>query len=301
LSYLCKLIGKSRQAYYKAEARRKNLQFEVGVLVELVCRERKIAKRIGSNRLHRILKSELIDNNINIGRDKFHAILRDNRLIVNKVRRGPYTTNSNHGMRKYPNLAKNLFIDRSEMLWVSDITYLRFLGGFIYLMLITDSYSRKIVGYNVGLRMTAEFCNIALFDSLESRSNWDRPLIHHSDRGTQYCSKVYTETLVTSNIKISMTENGDPLENPLAERMNRTLKDVFALDEVFLSLEQAKEKTDNAIEYYNDRLPHSSLDMLTPAIAHTKQGYLNKHWKPYWKESLEYEHISPYYTPQEPT
>jgi len=204
-----------------------------------VSRERFVAKRLVSKKLYYILQEELIDNDIKISRDKFHAILRDNNLIVYKIRRGPLTTNSNHRMKKYPNLAANLKLDRAELLWVSDITYIRHTGGFFYLMLLTDSYSRMIVGYNLGEKMMAEFCTDALNQALENRVFPERELIHHSDRGTQYCSYVYTQTLKDNNIKISMTENGDPLENPLAERMNRTLKETFALDDTFSSFEQA--------------------------------------------------------------
>lgn len=301
LEKLCKLVDKSRQAYYKVQRKRVKRAFNIGIIIELVNRERIVAKRIGSKKLHLILNEELIDNEIKIGRDRFHAVLRDNSLIIQKIRRGPHTTNSKHTMKKYPNLAANLKIDRAEQLWVSDITYLRSTSGFYYLMLITDSYSRKIVGYNVGEKMTAIFCEEALDDAIKNRSFKDRNLIHHSDRGTQYCSQVYTQTLIENDIKISMTENGDPLENPLAERMNRTLKDTFALDVIFDLLEDAKRIIDLAINYYNNRLPHSSLNMMVPSKAHSMIGYISKQWKSYWKESLATEYQGDSYTPQWPS
>jgi putative transposase len=284
LGVLCRLVGKTRQAYYEHSWRSEAVKFECGIIVDLVRRERSIAKRVGAKRLHLILQDELAGHGIMIGRDKFLEVLRANDLLVRRRRRRIITTMSRHRLRKYPNLAKYLEIDQSEQLWVSDITYLVVAGRHCYLILITDAYSRKVMGYNFGRTMDTAFCLRALRAALANRSFPERQLMHHSDRGLQYCSKAYTELLKESGITISMTEHGDPLENALAERMNGIFKDNFALDTDFDSFEGAQSHIEKAIQYYNNRLPHSSIDMLTPTEAHHKIGPLKKHWKYYWKQ-----------------
>ncbi len=287
LGVLCGLAGRTRQAFYEYKWRFERAQFEDAIIVDLVRRERKIAKRVGGKKLHRILKNELLLHSINIGRDKFLNVLRDNDLLVKRRRRKVKTTMSRHRLRKYPNLARELKTDRAEQLWVSDITYLNVEGAHCYLILITDAYSRKVVGYNFARNMDTAFCIQALEKALAERCFPNRKLMHHSDRGLQYCSKDYVEILEKNGISISMTENGDPLENPLAERMNGIFKDNFALDVKFSTFEEARQTIEQAVKYYNNRLPHSSLDMLTPNEAHHKVGKLKKHWKWYWKENQE--------------
>ena len=297
LEVLCGLVGKSRQAFYDKMHREEKEKFDASIVVDLVRRERKIAKRVGAKKLFRILKEELLAHGIAIGNQRFADILRDNHLLVLRRRSKPKLTDSRHLLPVYPNIARNLHIDRSEMLWYSDITYIKVFDAFCYLILITDAYSRKVMGYNFGRNMTAKFCVKALQMACENRSYSDRKLIHHTDRGSQYCAKEYIEVLKSNCIVISMTEHGDPLENPLAERMNRTFKEVFGLDENFPTFDQAKQQTDAAVNYYNNRLPHSSIDMLTPDQAHHKIGKLKKHWIWYWKESQFYQTEDNYYTP----
>jgi len=287
LGVLCELVGKTRQAFYEKKWRDEKLQFEDAIIVDLVKKERVVAKRVGGKKLFRILKSALLKHQITIGRDKFFDVLRDNDLLVKRRRRKVQTTMSRHKLRKYPNLAKDLKIDRAEQLWVSDITYLNVEGLHCYLILITDAYSRKVVGYNFGRNMDTAFCILALENALANRYFPDRKLMHHSDRGLQYCSKAYVGILEKNKIGISMTENGDPLENALAERMNGIFKDNFALDNAFLTFEEAQQTIEKAVQYYNNRLPHSSIDMLTPNEAHHKMGDLKKHWRWYWKEKQQ--------------
>jgi len=287
LGILCGLVGMTREAYYDRHRRVEKQKFNSGIIVDLVNRERIIAKRVGGKKLFLILKAELLTHQIEFGRDKFLDVLRVNDLLVKRKKRRVQTTMSRHRLRKYPNLAKDLLIDRAEQLWVSDITYLSVENTHCYLILITDAYSRKVVGYNFGRNMDTAFCIVALENAITERLFPERELMHHSDRGLQYCSKKYVETLIAEDIKISMTENGDPLENALAERMNGIFKDNFALDEKFVTFESARKTIDAAIEYYNNRLPHSSVDMLTPNEAHHKTGKLKKHWKWYWKEKQE--------------
>lgn len=287
LGVLCGLIGKTRQAFYETRWRQEKTKFEDAIIVDLVKRERCIAKRVGGKKLYLILKQELAQHKIGIGRDKFLDVLRANDLLVKRRRRRIKTTTSRHQLRKYPNLAKALIIDRAEQLWVSDITYLKVEGLHCYLILLTDAYSRKVMGYNFERKMDTAFCVKALEQALVNRSFENRKLMHHSDRGLQYCSKGYIQILAKYQIQISMTEHGDPLENPLAERMNGIFKDNFALDTDFESFDQAQTQIDRAIQYYNNRLPHSSVDMLTPNQAHHRTGALKKHWKWYWKEKQE--------------
>jgi len=298
LSVLCGLIGKSRQAFYDKKNRKEQQLIDASIIVELVERERQIAKRIGGKKLHRILKQELLEHGIDIGVQKFMDILRANNLLVSRKSRKPKLTDSQHKLPTYPNKARNLHIDKSELLWVSDITYIKVFDQFCYLFLITDAYSRKVVGYNFSRRMTAKCCIKALNLALENRRYPDRKLMHHSDRGSQYCARDYVAILNCSDIVISMTENGDPLENPLAERMNRTFKDTFGLDENFPTFEKASHRSDESIKYYNERLPHSSIDMLTPDQAHQHEGRLKKHWTYYWLKMQDPKPEDNFYTPR---
>jgi putative transposase len=298
LGVLCGLVGKTRQAFYDKRDRKEKEQFDAWIIVSLVQRERKTAKRVGAKKLLKILREELLSHEIDIGNQRFIDVLRANDLLVKRRKRKPKLTDSRHKLPLFPNKAKNLHIDKSEILWVSDITYIKVFDEFSYLILITDAYSRKVVGYNFARNMTASFCAEALNMAIANRSYPDRKLMHHTDRGSQYCSKEYTDILKSKYIVISMTENGDPLENPLAERMNRTFKDVFGMDENFRNFEVAKKQTDLVIEYYNERLPHSSVDMLTPSKAHHKTGKLKKHWVWYWRESQNPKLEDNFYTPQ---
>jgi len=258
--------------------RQEKKRFQSAIIVELVQRERKVAKRIGGKKLYQILKSEIEDHHIKIGRDAFFDVLRNHGLLVKKRKNYTQTTNSRHHLRKHPDLTIGLNIQKPENLWVSDITYIRTAKGFCYLILITDAYSRRVMGYNVSRTMDTEFCLVALNQAFSQRQYRNQELIHHSDRGLQYCSFAYTNALATNQVKISMTQNGDPYENALAERMNRTFKSEFDLSRTFSDLHEAMSNIDSAIDYYNNKLPHSSCNMMTPAEAHQHTGEMKKHW-----------------------
>jgi transposase InsO family protein len=262
LAVLCALFGKSRQAFYEQKWQEEKELFQAAVIVDLVRKERQIARRVGGRNLYRILKSELAARQIQVGRDRFFEVLRQNDLLVKRRRKRTATTMSRHQLPKYPNLAKELKVEQAEQLWVSDITYIRVGEGFCYLILITDAYSHLVVGYNFGESMDAAFCVQALNKALAGRRYAGRKLMHHSDRGLQYCARAYVEVLQRDGIAISMTENGDPLENAIAERMNGILKDSFEFDRTFSSFEEARAFIHQAIEYYNNRRPHSSCDLL---------------------------------------
>lgn len=286
LAVLCALFGKSRQAYYEQIRHEEKALFEDAVIVDLVRRERRIARRVGGRNLYQILKPELSARQVHVGRDRFFGVLRENGLLVKRRRRRAVTTMSRHGLPLWPNLAKGLVPARAGQLWVSDITYIRVGDGFRYLILVTDAYSHQVVGHNFGACMDAAFCLVALEMALSSRCRPELELVHHSDRGLQYCSKLYTDMLKVERIAISMTENGDPLENAVAERMNGILKDSFELDRTFSSFEEAQQFILEAITYYNERRPHSSCDKLTPKEASERTGPLKRHWKSFSEKAL---------------
>ena len=225
--------------------------------------------KLGTRKLYSLMARELQEEQIKVGRDKLFEILKKNALLQKKKRRYVRTTNSQHWLKKYPNIIKGIIINRSEQVWVSDITYIRTDEGYCYLSMITDAYSRKIMGSCLSKTLSAEGCLSALEEALGQRIS-ESPLIHHSDRGLQYCSKEYVEKLRSNNIGISMTENSDPYENALAERMNKTMKEEFLCLESFRTFEIAKKVVSESINIYNEERPHLSWQMMKPAEVHSK-------------------------------
>ncbi len=219
---------------------------------------------------------------ISFGRDALFSLLGDHGLLVRKRKRKATTTFSGHRFKKYPNLIKGLIPLASNQLWVSDITYIVVAGKFGYLSLITDAYSHKIVGFHLSHTLEAKGSVSALRMALKNCSGI-AGLTHHSDRGVQYCCNDYVDELGQHNIRISMTENGDPLENAIAERVNGILKEELLKME-YRNFAEANYGVASAIDTYNSVRLHSSCDMLTPDEAHTKQGTLKKHWKNYYKK-----------------
>ena len=213
------------------------------------------------------LKNEFQNNNLKIGRDQLFRILRENDLLVRRKKYASRTTNSYHRFYKYNNIIKDLEINRSNQVWVSDITYIRTINGFCYLALITDMYSRKIVGYDLSDSLELNGCVRALNKAIYQAKN-TKGIIHHSDRGIQYCSNQYTQILKRKKMEISMTEENHCYENAMAERVNGILKDEFYLDQTFTSMNQAKTATKNAIKLYNNKRLHLSLDYKTPNYVH---------------------------------
>lgn len=283
---LCSLLGYSRQAYYQHLKVQEQEALQGDLLVQEVLRIRKNQKRIGVRKLLVMMNVFMQQHTIQIGRDAFFDLLRKQGLLVRKRKRSrPQTTFSHHWLRKYQNLVTGFIPTAPNQLWVSDITYIHLHNGFAYLSLITDAYSRKIVGFYLCEDLSARGCVLALRMALENNPLRDK-LIHHSDRGLQYCSADYVKLLQDNNIRISMTQNGDPLENALAERVNGILKDEL-LEVSYSSLAEAQQAVAMAISTYNHQRPHSSVDMLTPVIAHTKIGELKKHWKNYYKRKEE--------------
>ena len=227
-----------------------------------------------------MLTPRLEKHNITIGRDHLFDLLAEHKLLVRQRKRKAITTDSRHWMRKYMNLIKNINIERPEQVWVSDITYIRLINQWGYLSLITDAFSRKIMGYSFRNDLSSRGCVDALKMALENRV-YDHPLIHHSDRGSQYCSQEYISILIENNIAISMTENGDPYENAVAERINGIIKTEFNLHTSQLGFEQTAIKVAESVKVYNQVRPHSSCDFLTPEQAHQNNQQLKKRWKNY--------------------
>ena len=283
LTELCRLLGRTRQAYYKGAREQERSVLQEELVVKEVMTIRKDQRYLGGRKLYHVLKGFLDEHGMEIGRDAFFDLLREYGLLVRKRRaRKPRTTLSYRGGERYPNLAKELVPTRANRLWVSDITYIRTWDGFGYLSLITDAYSRKIVGYYLSEDLTARGCVRALKMALAA--NPDRSaLIHHSDRGVQYYSAEYMKAL-GKNIRISMSRKGDPLENAIAERVNGILKQEYLMKE-YKNLPEASRAVAGAVSLYNNERLHSSIEMLTPAEAHTRTGPLKRYWKNYFRYS----------------
>jgi transposase InsO family protein len=283
LETLCRLVGYTRQAYYQQKRVMELDALESEILLQEVVRLRTQQKRIGVRKLQYTMSEFRCEHSITIGRDAFFDLLRDHGMLVRKRRPGkPRTTDSCWWLKRYPNLAKDFEPSGPNQLWVSDITYLRLMNGFVYLSLITDAYSRKIVGHHVSGKLLATGCVAALRMALAGNPERDG-LIHHSDRGSQYYSAAYMKTL-GPEIRISMTERSDPLENAIAERVNGILKQEL-LEKRYESLAEARAAVAQAVSTYNNLRPHMSIDMLTPAVAHTRQGPLKRRWKNYYKNT----------------
>ena len=200
--------------------------------------------------------------------------------MIKTRKRFAITTNSNHPYKKWPNLIQTLSVTAKEQLWVSDITYLRTDAGFGYLSLITDAYSKKIVGYHLSQQLKAKGCLIALNKAITSlQSTQHSSLIHHSDRGIQYCCEPYIAVLQANKISISMTQSSSPYDNAIAERVNGILKNELQLDKIFNNYSQAVAAVSLAINAYNELRPHMSCGNLTPKQAHLTNKPLLKQWK----------------------
>lgn len=283
---LCRLFGKTRHAYYDHLWRSQAGNIKDDIILQEVQRIRKDLPRLGTRKLLEMLRPKLASHHIEVGRDHLFDLLEAYKLLIRRRKRKVFTTDSRHWMRKYSNLVRELQITRAEALWVSDITYIRLQNQWGYLSLITDAYSRKIMGFCFRKDMSTQGCLEALQMALANRIYGRGVLIHHSDRGSQYCSKEYVELLGSEQIAISMTESGDPYENALAERMNGIIKGEFNLYESHLGFEQTHQRVIDSIAAYNALRPHGSCDYLTPNVAHFKMGELKKRWKNYPKKSL---------------
>jgi len=253
------MFGVTRQAFYKGQRLRTERYIRDDMVLRETRRIRTSQPRVGGRKLYKMLHQ----NGIRIGRDHLFEILGKSKLLIKPTRNFKRTTNSYHRFRKHQNLIKSLMVNAPNQVFVSDITYLDTLEGFCYLALITDLYSRKIVGWNVSRNLSVETCQNALKMALKGVQN-PEGLIHHSDRGYQYCSPRYTAILEQHKIRISMTEENHVYENAVAERVNGILKTEFLLGERLQFFEHAERLAAQSIKTYNEQRLHLSLNYQTP-------------------------------------
>lgn len=263
-------MGISRQAHYQAQQRMVQRCQRAEAVIELVKDTRMRQPRLGTRKLHHLLRAPLQDAGIKLGRDAMFDVLRNARMLVPNRRAYHKTTDSHHRFRRHPNLVKagpqQIQVTRSEQLWVADITYLPTADKFVYLSLVTDAYSRKIVGWHVHPSLQTEEVAQALKMALRGRQTC-RELVHHSDRGIQYCASYYQALHQRHGLRCSMTDGYDCYQNALAERVNGILKNEFLLSRP-ADLAQARRLVAQSIQIYNQERPHLSLKMRTPDAVH---------------------------------
>ena len=272
---LCAVFGYTRQAWYNYLKRSELQIYQEHIVLERIQEIRKELPKTGCIKLYKELNNGFLQSvGISMGRDAIFDLVRANGMLIKRKRKWVYTTNSFHRYKVHPDLVQRRPAIQAEEIWVSDITYLRTSNDFVYLSLVTDAYSRKIVGYHLALK---------------ARMYPERTLIHHSDRGTQYCCDDYVAVLKNRGIQISMTQSGSPYDNAIAERVNGILKMEFDLERTFLSLKRASAAVEEAIYKYNHLRLHTSCDFKTPEKAHkfqdlpqtvrAKTVYVNKYQK----------------------
>lgn len=264
---ICGYYQISRQAYYQSVRRIQAQAVDQKKVLMHIKQRRKLLPREGGRKLYKTLHGEFTKMGLKTGRDKLFDILREHGLLVYPRRKYAVTTNSNHPFKVYTNLIAETKPTGINQIWVSDITYIPMSKGFCYLALITDTYSRKIVGYDISDSLELEGCKRALKMALKNLPA-KHQLIHHSDRGSQYCSKEYTSLLKDRNINISMAARGNCYENALAERVNGILKNEFYLDQNFYTKSQAILSCTQAIKLYNEVRLHFGIGLSTPANKH---------------------------------
>jgi len=264
---VCDCFNLKRDAYYKYNRRVKQRKSFEQQLLHIVKKRRKSLPREGVRKLMKSLNENFEQQQLKVGRDTLFKVLREHQMLTLRKKYSARTTNSYHRFYKYNNIIKDVEVTKSNQVWVSDITYIRTVKGFCYLALITDMYSRKIVGYDLSDSLELKGCIRALNKALYQTKSI-KGLIHHSDRGIQYCSNIYTQILKRKKIDISMTEENHCYENAMAERVNGILKDEFYLDQTFINVTHAKRAAKSAIKLYNEIRLHLSLDYKTPNIVY---------------------------------
>ena len=271
------MFGINRQIYYRSTKRSRTSKNKAEQVVELVENIRMKMPKIGGRKLYFMLNEPL--KTLKIGRDKFFNILKANHLLITPKRRYHITTNSHHRFRKHKNLVLDYQITKPNQVWVADITYIGNRKNPSYLSLITDAYSKKIVGHHVAENLTTEGSLLALKKAINTTELKELSLIHHSDRGLQYCSDEYQKNLEKNNIKCSMTQNSDPYENAVAERINGILKQEFNIDKFDVETKIKRKIVEESIEIYNELRPHFSNHYLTPNQMHKQEKLKIKTYK----------------------
>ena len=271
------MFGINRQIYYRSTKRSRTSKNKAEQVVELVENIRMKMPKIGGRKLYFMLNEPL--KTLKIGRDKFFNILKANHLLITPKRSYHITTNSHHRFRKHKNLVLDYQITKPNQVWVADITYIGNRKNPSYLSLITDAYSKKIVGHHVAENLTTEGSLLALKKAINTTELKELSLIHHSDRGLQYCSDEYQKNLEKNNIKCSMTQNSDPYENAVAERINGILKQEFNIDKFDVETKIKRKIVEESIEIYNELRPHFSNHYLTPNQMHKQEKLKIKTYK----------------------
>jgi len=264
----CRLFGISRQGFYQKENRHHQRVLQLQQVKQMVVDQRREMPRLGGRKVHFLIKELLQDSHIKLGRDGLFDFLRSEHMLIKPRKNYTKTTWSKHWLRKHPNLLKEANLVRSEQVWVSDITYIPTKAGNTYLSLITDAYSRKIVGHHLSFDLRTEGVSNALRMAIKERKT-RLPLIHHSDRGLQYCSAEYQQLLSDQNIQPSMTDGYDCYQNAMAERMNGILKDEFLMT-TYWDYYQLSQVITQSIQIYNTKRPHMKLSYRTPSFIHEK-------------------------------
>ena len=278
---VCGKLGRTPQAYYKKRKGRQRRAVDASLAVELALRERRLQPRLGVRKVYHLIQDDLAEAGVKIGRDRFFKICGERELLVPRLRAPyPHTTQSGHCLPVFGNRVKEQETTGPNQVWVSDLTYLRTGEGYLYLALITDAYSRKIVGAHVGDTLEAEGALAALDQALAGLPKEGRRPIHHSDQGCQYCCHLYVDRLKEAGLSISMTEANHCAENALAERVNGILKDEHGLGYSFATKAQARAAVEQSVWLYNHRRPHSCLGMEFPARVHAGGGKGRKRQRP---------------------
>lgn len=262
------------------------MNVEQQLVLDQVRQIRRTSPRMGTRKLYELLDGFFLEHQIKMGRDALFDLLADNYMLVRRKRRRKQTTQSGHWLRRYPNLIADIQINRVNQLWVSDITYLKIQSRFLYISLVTDVCSHKILGYDLADNLESvnalNALRMALTNAQQNNAALNE-LIHHSDQGFQYCSPLYTGVLNRHNIAISMSDKGQPLQNSIAERVNGILKHEYLLLHNFKDKEHVQQVLDTTVETYNKHRPHMSCNMLTPEKAHEYGKPLKKLWKNYYR------------------
>lgn len=278
----CKLLGHARSAYYESRDNRQGLLLKSrsveAFILERTAAIRREMPRIGGHKLYYLIKQDAAGCGYKFGEKKLFSVLREHGLLVKKRKKHVFTTDSSHWRNQFDNLIEETKAGRPEQIWVADITYFRTSAGCLYGHLVTDAYSKKLMGWAVSEDMAAASTLLALKMAIKNRA-YDGPLIHHSDRGAQYLSELYTGHLKKHGILISVTQNGSPYDNPVAERINGILKGEFGFDGNVKNLEHARELLEKAVHIYNDKRPHFSNHMLTPNQMHKQRDLKPRTWE----------------------
>jgi len=269
---------KTRNAFYNQKRALDKISQQEAIIIDLVNTVRRDRPRTGTRKVYEEIKPLIQEYGLKYGRDKTHNVLKKNDLIIKSKKKYTVTTDSKHFFRKFKNLIKNLELIRPEQVFVNDITYIRIKDQFAYLFLVTDAYSKKIMGWTINYTMKVKDGLKAIKMAHKNR-RFNNKVIHHSDRGIQYCTPAYIKFIIKKNMIPSMTEDAHVYENAIAERVNGILKNEFGIGTGFNSLKEARAVIANVIFTYNNKRKHMSLHNLTPNFVHLNPGIKIKSWK----------------------